>query len=380
MNSSKFHKKTWIVGVVFFLLLILLSFFSTSDSPKQYPSFLTESPSLTGTKAIYTYLKQQSDDVTRVTSLPHEETNTEELRMMINPPVLTDKVAEESYLEYIEKGNTLVIWKENPNDLFGIEATLQVDPYTKQTQQPSQVQSPNNSYEAVINSAYRLESTEQDNVLLEDSYGVLALERRIGDGHLIVITEPNWLTNDQITDYEHTEIIFDTLSFERFPSITFDEFHFHSSNGLVSPLKIFPGWAYVLFVEGIIFALFVLWYQGKRFGPIRIAREEHVRLGDERLNAVAIWHLKGKNYKSAILHQVDYLKEAIRERYGIPYDNSWQKRMEHLVPTLESLSTKDATYFAQELETVLNKDKINKYEFLTLSASIEKIREEVETR
>ncbi len=54
--------------------------------------------------------------------------------------------------------------------------------------------------------------------------------------------------------------------------------------------------------------------------------------------------------------------------------------MEHLVPTLESLSTKDATYFAQELETVLNKDKINKYQFLTLSASIEKIREEVETR
>lgn len=100
-------KRSWIFGILFFLLLIVVSVFSTSNTPEEYPPYLVESPSPTGLKALYTYLEQNGHDVTQEEALPTMTKET--LRVLVNPPVFTDQQTENHYLDYVRQGNTIVL-------------------------------------------------------------------------------------------------------------------------------------------------------------------------------------------------------------------------------------------------------------------------------
>ncbi|MGN8647168.1 DUF4350 domain-containing protein [Gracilibacillus sp. HCP3S3_G5_1] len=371
-----FGKKTWIIGIVFFLLLIGVSIFSTSNTPEQYPPYLVESPSPTGLKAIYTYLDQNGYDVSKEETLP--TISKETLRILVNPPVFTDQYTENYYLDYIREGNTVVLAKENPDGLFNLQTEYVVTEALNNESQTMEANYQGNTLELIQNSSFRLEYNDDDTVLLEDDAGALAMERKIGEGSLIVMVEPTWLTNGQVTEHDHTPIVLSLIPFDEAGSIIFDEYSLVGSGGSLSYFELFPGWAYVLLVQGIIIMIFILWHQGKRFGPIYPVREETVRLSNERLKAIAIWQSKGKNYYKSIEYQLEYLKHAIRERYGIPYHQSWDKRLSMLEGKTKVISGKELQHLAQGIETILNKKSLNKQEYLAWSATIEKIREEVE--
>src|SRR5699024_11455782 len=69
-------------------------------------------------------------------------------------------------------------------------------------------------YKAIVPSPMRIEEEKGDEILLEDETGVLALKRAIGEGNLIVVNSPNWLTNDYILAENHLELIFKLLQHE----------------------------------------------------------------------------------------------------------------------------------------------------------------------
>ncbi|SFL94777.1 hypothetical protein SAMN04487943_105222 [Gracilibacillus orientalis] len=372
-----FDKKTWIIGVIFLFLLIVVSIFSTSNTSEQYPPYLVESPSPTGLKAIYTYLEQGDYDVSSEETLP--ATTEETLRILVNPPVFSDNNIENHYLDYVREGNTVVLAKENPDGLFNLQTEYAVtESFNTEPQTTTEADYQGEPLEVLQNSFLRLTVNDDDIVLLEDNAGALAIERKVGEGSLIVLLEPAWLTNEHITEHDHTAAIFNLIPFEESKTVIFDEYSLATSGGLVSYFELFPGWAYVLLVQGLIITIFILWNQGKRFGPIYPVREETVRLSNERVRALAIWQSKGKNYQASLQYQLEYLKEVIRERYGIPYHHSWKERLTRMEEKIDSISAKELDYIAQGIETISSRKSLNKHEYLSWSAKIDKIREEVE--
>ncbi len=371
-----FGKKTWIIGIILFLLLIVVSIFSTSNTPEQYPAYLVESPSPTGLKAIYTYLDKNGYDVSKEDTLPTMTKET--LRILVNPPVFTDQTIENHYLNLLREGNTIVLAKENPDGLFNLETEYTMTEAFNSEPQTTEADYQGETLKVLPNSFVRLVTNDDDNVLLEDNAGAVAIEREIGEGSLIVLLEPAWLTNEHITEYDHTQALFNLMPFEESETVIFDEYSLTTSGGLVSHFELYPGWAYVLLVQGIIITIFILWNQGKRFGPIYPVREETVRLSNERLRAIAIWQTKGKNYHTSIEYQLEYLKEVIRQQYGIPYHHSWKERLARMEGKTETISAKELDHIAQGIETISSRKSLNKQEYLSWSAKIDKIREEVE--
>ncbi|WP_058305868.1 DUF4350 domain-containing protein [Gracilibacillus massiliensis] len=371
-------KRTWIVAVVFFLILIGVSVFSSNNTPEPYPPYLIDSPAPTGLKGFYTYLNQNQYQVDDSESLPNQ-TSSGEVRFLLDPPIYSDNSVEKQYQDYLSNGNTIILAKQNPDSLFGIETEYAMETFLNEEEQTMEVTHQNDSFDVIHESLHRIITEEEDHILLEDEFGVLAIEREIGEGSLIVFTEPGWLTNDEITKEQHLDVLFEILPIQEAETIIFDEYGLIDSGGLVSPFALYPNWAYVLLVEGIIATILVLWYQGKRFGPIVTVREETVRFSDERLKALAIWQLKGKNYQPSIKDQLDYLKEAIRQRYGIPYYKSWQERLSSIEGKITSFSAKELNQIAKGFETISEQQSLNKQEYLKWSHEIDKIREEVKT-
>ncbi|MDX8046386.1 DUF4350 domain-containing protein [Gracilibacillus sp. S3-1-1] len=371
-------KKIWIIGMVFFLLLIGASIFSTSQTPKSYPPYLVESPAPTGLKALYTYLGENGYDVTEEDRLP--ALSDQALRILVSPPVFTDNRTEEHYLDYIRQGNTLVLAKNNPDGLFSLKTDYVMPETVPEEEVNTEAESQERTLHLMNRNSVRLSLETDDHILLEDEYGALAIEREIGNGSLIVLVEPDWLMNQYITEYDHTEAVFNLIPFEKANKIVFDEYSADTSRGTLSQFELYPGWAYTLLVQGLMITIFILWYQGKRFGPIYPVREETVRLSNQRLKAIAIWQTKGKNYYTSVEYQLEYLKEAIRSRYGIPYHQSWQKRLVTLAEHNTQFSANELRKIAQSIETIGQRKTLNKSEYLSLSTTIDKIREEVEQR
>lgn len=370
-------KRTWIVAVVFFLLLILVSVFSNNNTPKPYPPYLVDSPAPLGVKGLYTYLDQNNYQVDDSDVLPNTE-KTGELRFLIEPPIYSDNSVEQHYLEYIEAGNTLILAKQNPDSLFGIETEYAMETFLMEEDEVSEISHQFETFEVLHQNPYRIISDENDQILLEDELGPIGIERKIGKGSLIILSAPDWFTNDQITRHQHLNALCEVIPFQEAETIIFDEYSLTASGGTVSKFELYPDWAYILLVQGTILAIFILWHQGKRFGPIIPVREETVRLSDERLKALAIWQLKGKNFQPSLENQLEYLKEVIRSRYGIPYHKSWQDRLKSMEGRMTSIPAKKIHSIAAGFETISQQESLNKQEYLKWSEIIDKIRQEVE--
>ncbi|WP_163539424.1 DUF4350 domain-containing protein [Gracilibacillus sp. YIM 98692] len=369
------HRSSNKIGIAFVLILVAVSYFSTSQTPEEYPAYLSASPSPTGTKAFYTYLDKEYQ-VTKETSLPSDITEKQNtIRLLLNPPLFTDQSIQKSYIDYMKDGNTLAIWKNNPDGLFNIqsdyvEELVNIDQTTVETD--------SSSYQALSSIPVRIQMENEDHVLLKDEYGPIAIERSIGDGKLIVALEPDWLTNDWITKEGHVALIFNTLPLDHEKHIIFDEYSYYTQEGLQAQFNLYPNWAYVLLFEGILLTILWLWYSGKRFGAIIQPRDEMVRFSDERLKALSNWYLKGKNYHASIQYQADYLKDRIKEQYGIPYHKSWIERLSAIENKVTS-SNHELRQVAEELETLLHRDSLLKQEYLIWSKRLDRLQKEVES-
>ncbi|UOQ84198.1 DUF4350 domain-containing protein [Gracilibacillus salinarum] len=370
-----FKNKTWIVGIAFFIILIAVSYYSSSNAPEQYPNYAIESPSLTGVKALYTYLSEQGNQTSIEKQAPDQQENT--LRLLVNPPVFTDQQVSTKYIDYMKQGNTLVVAKENPDGLLGIKTEYALQGMLPDSEETSELQINGTTRKAVYNTPVRLIASGDDQILAEDDFGPLAIKQQVGDGSLIILTEPDWFTNEQILDQDHLAIILEIVPFDQFSHIVFDRYSVSNAGGQVSPFELYPGWTYVLLVQGIILTFFILWYQGKRFGPIYPVREEIVRFSNERSKAIAIWLVKGKNYQASLHYQMDYLKEIIRMRFGIPYHKNWHDRLQDIESHISTIKPKQLQKLASELENLQQQSSLNKQQYLYWSQQLDKIRDEV---
>lgn len=376
MQSSSAMKKSWLWIGLLLLLFLICSYFILSKQPKEFAPFDSESPSPNGIKGFYTYLDNESFDVDRweqpSTLLP--KTQGRQLLLMVEPYFMPDTEAMEDYISFMEKGNTILMMKTNPRGFFDLQTTY-IELLFPET---TVFDSHEKSHVADMYSTVRIDVSGDDEVLLSDFHGAIAVKRTYGEGALIVSLAPNWLMNGEILTKDHLPLILGLLQEEGmdYTNILFDEFN-HGDTGSTS-LDVYQDWFLLLLFQGLIITCFLLWMLGKRFGPILHPREETVRFSDESIRALAAWHLKGNAYRDSLLTQADYVKYLMQDKWGVPFNKDWKDCAEILHRKWKTKDNGEIDLFLQQLTTVLNKEKISKQEYLLWSKQLDTLRNEVE--
>ncbi|KGA95932.1 hypothetical protein AJ85_07055 [Alkalihalobacillus alcalophilus ATCC 27647 = CGMCC 1.3604] len=376
MKSTYSTKRAWLYIVIVIVIFWIIGYFIFSKQPQEYPPYLSESPSPSGTKAIYTYLENTDSEITRWRFTPDllETNESEQLLVMIEPSFMLSREEMDEYIQFMEAGNSILFISQLPTDYFGIKTDIvSVD----EEQEYAEIKSNNELLlEGLVTTPLRLVLSDESELLLEDNYGPLAVETSVGAGSLTVLMTPEWLMNHFILDADHLELFTEVLneSLVDTTSILFDEY-IHNVDDQNSYFAFYPFWFQLLFVQLMMLTIFILWIQGKRFGPILKVREETVRFSDESLRALAVWHLKSKQYRHSLNIQADYLKVSIQERFGISYTKPWEDISE---PLERQLANKEVKSFIVGLQAVLTKPDLSKQEYLQWSKKIEHLRKEVE--
>jgi hypothetical protein len=369
-------KKTWLWLGVLLLLFIAAGYFLSSEQAREYPGYVSESPSPTGTKAFYTYLEENAE----VDRWEHEPAllpgeDRDELLFMIEPFFVPDQTETDEYIHYMEAGNTILLFKNDLNDMFGMEAT----PHLLSTEDPITVyhQDDEERYEAIFETNLRIAEAPGDDIVLRDGAGVIALERSFGEGSLIAVNSPLWLSNEYITEEDHVELISLLMQQAEYSNILIDEY-IHGAGSGPSAVTMYPQWMLVLALQLSVLTILWLWYQGKRFGPVRTPREAMVRFSNEQTTALAAWYRRGRRYQDSLRLQADYVKLLLQEKWGIPYRKSWQESAELLKRKVEDMPAEDVGMFTLELTKLLNKESVNKQEYMAWSEKLDRLQREVE--
>lgn len=369
--------RSWIGLTVLLLLFILISFFIYSQKPKSYPSYVSDSPAPTGVKAFYTYVKNEIEAKTWSYSpdlLPKEESN--QLLVMIEPFFTPDQKETKAYIDFMEAGNTILLFKNNPKGMFEINTR----PFEESPATSKDIMSVTNqnhvSFKAEMNSFIRLYPTDKDQLLLNDAAGAVALKRTYGQGQLIVTIAPEWITNGNLLNHDHLPLILSLLDEAKPQNILFDEY-LHTGKSTAGQLAVYPMWFLILLLQGTLIMILWLWNKGKRFGPIFTPREDTVRFSDEGIQAMTAWFIRGRRYQDSIRIQADYVKHLLQEHWRIPYSKEWRDSISLLEKKWKQMPSSEINSFINGLEIILEKEKLSKQEYLLWSRKLDRLRKEV---
>ncbi|MBM7542083.1 DUF4350 domain-containing protein [Amphibacillus cookii] len=355
-----------------FSVLIIASYYLTDEPLEDYPSYHVESPAPDGVRGFYQTLDQLNYPVQYYDQRINQwQDPTDTVLFLFDPPFHLDEQAISDYEAFLNAGGTIYYIAKDPSLTFNLDTNRALNLEEELT-----VEIGNQQYQALSHSGHRIDLFPNDDVLAQDQAGAIAVARRYGQGELVVITEPDWFTNQMILEAEHLDIITETVDLST-THILFDTYqHIYETS---SPLiEVYPAPFIMLALGLALVTLLYLWMNGKRFGMARELREQKVRFGDERIRALANWQIRGKNYREALVVQVDYLKQLIFEKTGTPVTASWSQYEQVLVRLLKQRSLESIQSFTAKLVEQLEQENINKQQFIEWTKYINQIRREVE--
>lgn len=369
------EKKSILLFLSLIGLLIIASFYLAEPALEEYPAYRVDSPAPDGTKAFYQSLETLSVPVERFTKHPNQlEVDGDTALFLFGPPILMEQHLIDHYLNFVDRGGTIFIVTDQHTELF----PFNIEPVSLLDESGS-INVDGELYQAELNSWIRLNASADDQILITDDYGVIALSKSFGSGEIIQMIEPSWFTNELILVKDHLEIIASVLSDKDFDRLYFETYHYLTGTKL-TVLDITPDPILLLGMILITLVVMYLWLKGKRFGPALSLREQEVRFGDERIRALANWQIKGRNFHEALMTQVNFLKLTIFERVGIPTSTDMSDYQQVLQRLLVDYTDKSIKEFIDQLEAVLDSGHVNKQEFLEWTKRIDQIQRRVEAK
>lgn len=371
------NRKIWATLIGLIALLLLLTYFIESYNPKAYPHYVSDSPSPTGVKAIYTYLNEEHK-VKKWSHSPNllPKQDASQVLIMVEPYFTPEQDEVDGYLDFMKAGNKVILFKENPRGMFDIKTLpADIDPFLDEA--ISIKDKDGEEYDAFFQATNRIVPSENEKVLFEDEAGVIATSRKIGDGELIVAISPEWMLNGNLLNYDHISLVLSLIGDTDASTYYFDEY-VHGPQNASRITTLYPGWFLILLLQGGLIVLLWLWYKGKRFGPIITPREESVRFSDEGIRALSAWYIRGRYYHESLNIQADYVKQLIHEKWGIPTHRDWTDLSRKLTQRLPGKKESEINRFLIDLSKNLENEKISKNDYLQWSKSIDELRKEVE--
>lgn len=315
MKWTKYH--TGLAACI--ILFFIIGFILVQPEAQKYNPYLSFSPDLDGTKA-FTMLLDEQGYATKEwrQSWRFLPTQTGQVLIVIQPYYLYE-TEQEAIIDWLHQGNELIIVDYEPRGWPGIDNDY-VGSKGVQRGIHSVYFDGARPMAGDIQSSYRLRTMADDyEVIIEDAHGPIAVSRPIGDGRLTIAITPNWLTNNEVLEHNHFELMWPLFKDQDWEAVWIDEYH-HGYQSRPGLFAVYPDWLIVAGAQLTIVLLLWLWWKGKRFGPIYTLREWIVRRGDETLLAIASWYERKRLNRESFHHQMMYVRQLINERWGIPHN------------------------------------------------------------
>ncbi len=375
MNQVVKYNRVWFGVAVAIAIFVGLGVVFSGDQPKAYTNYLSQSPSPTGLKAFYTYMQEETNEVERWYGQPGSLPNLAQKQalIMVGPYFRFSEEEKKQYQNWMEQGNTILLLKQDPVGYFNTKIE-----HAEPSQEPVKIEGQNEvTFKAQSPGNIRLRLTGEDEELLTDEKGTVALKRSFGEGELIVSLQPEWMTNGSILEENHTELSLYLLDQTNASSILVDEY-VHGQENLPTYLTVYPQSLLVFILQLAILTLLVLWMKGKRFGPVYLPREAEVRFGDERLRALAAWYMRSDFYNESLSIQEQYVRQAVSDRWGVSIQQSWKEILEVMKSRLTEDQIKKWNRWTSELQYVRQTDQWSKKDYVIWSQKLDDIRKEVQ--
>ncbi|MHB8126109.1 MAG: DUF4350 domain-containing protein [Desulfitobacteriaceae bacterium] len=384
-EMSFWNHKTWTwLGILLGLSLFIgLGIILAPQNPTQYPAYLTESPSPTGVKAFYTLLDKNFAQL-EIWKKPAGSllpSASGQLMIIVEPSTHFGPTETAYWTKWLKAGNRLLLVAHYPQGIFSGKFAPTTTPTGKNTTPIESLTGSeewNGTYQAVLETDVRLVPEPKDRILLNDQLGVVALSRVYGQGELMVLLAPEWMTNGMILQQDHFKLVFPFI-LRADPKVIWFNDYVHGNSNLPTVLRVYPEWFLVLLAQVSVTCLLWLWYKGKRFGSIQTPREEVVRFGDERIRAIAAWYERGRFYKESLLIQDNFLRQTVQERWGILANLEEQEFIETAILRMPPELQKQWLQNWRELKEGFS-NKISHQAFLKWSKLLDDMQKEVEHR
>ncbi|USG67695.1 DUF4350 domain-containing protein [Brevibacillus ruminantium] len=297
------------------LLFLVVGVLLLKPAGQAYPPYVSFSPNANGTKAVFELLGEKQAVIKEWRKPMEYLPEGEHQAIVLVEPFGLEEAEQAELLKWAEKGNDLLVFQKNSKGWEDVH--LAASSLTDYQAEPGKIES------AVLSSAgtgqaethYRLDSSAEMETLLSDQKGILAGRSTVGAGTITLFLVPEWLTNNRIMENDHFELIWPYLQ-GNWRVIWIDEYH-HGYQQRPGILAIYPDWLIVCLTQLGIALLFMIWWQGKRFGPVYTRREWTVRRGDETLLAVASWYERRRLAGDALRIREAYLRQLLSERWGL---------------------------------------------------------------
>lgn len=103
----------WIWLTLLLILIVISTFIIQSKQLKEYPPYVSDSPSPSGVKAFYTYLSNK-DLVKRWSHSPQRLPGNAEnqILVMVEPYFIPVSEEMEAYMDFLDAGNTVLLFKK----------------------------------------------------------------------------------------------------------------------------------------------------------------------------------------------------------------------------------------------------------------------------
>ncbi|MDR3271647.1 MAG: DUF4350 domain-containing protein [Peptococcaceae bacterium] len=377
------HRFLSAIGLLLFLLgIACFAFIPARATP--YPAYLTDSPAPTGAKAFYTYL-HSAHPHTGVWRKPVQALPGHAGQLMIILEPATPPIEDEAqyWRAWLEQGNHLLLLTEKASGFLDISfaITAEAENAVETAGTPMMINgfsALNGTYTVLANKA-RLAARPEDQVLLQDEHGVIALTRPYGQGDLTVLTTPQWLTNEHILSAEHLPLLLAILNHLPVETIWFNEY-FHGQLSLLALLGLYPKWYIIALIQGALCLLIIIWSRMRRFGPLRLPRVWTVRFGDERIRALASWYEKSAFYRESLRIQDQYLRQLMRERWNLALKADDPEIVEQARRRVRALALSEWLSYWQARRELESAGKLSARRYLQWSQRYAFMQKEVEQR
>jgi hypothetical protein len=373
-KNSNQPSSTWIIIVILLILFFGLGTLLIPNKQTDYPDFISQSPSPTGVKALYTFIENQQKQV-QVWESPVEQLPkaSKQFMLLIEPPMFSEE-EQEKWIKWMKRGNDLWLIAKYPEDFFDAK-TNKVE--SAKNSPIKQIQTNDGSYEASVETSLRLVPKAGDEIIFEDASGPIAITRSYGKGELTVLLTPEWFQNKNILKNDHLPLIL--ALFERVdPEVVWFNDYIHGFNSQFAILEAYPEWFILSFAQVALFVLLWIWSKGRRFGPVETPREWVVRFGDERIKAQAVWYQKGEFYQETVEQQLEYLRLIIQEKWGISANSETREFIDLTKRRLPLSKQHKWENDWSEINIITNTEKVSHKQFLKCSKLIDDIRKEVQ--
>jgi hypothetical protein len=366
---------TWITIAILLILFFGLGTLLIPNKQTDYPEFISQSPSPTGVKAIYTFIKNQQTQV-QVWERPVEQlpSSSEQFMLLIEPNQMFNEEEQAKWIEWMEHGNDLWLVAHYPEGFFDAKTNK----VGSNNESPiKQIHTNEGTYKALVETNLRLVPKAGDETIFEDSSGPIAISRTYGKGELTVLLTPEWFQNKNILENDHLQLILPLLEHVK-PEVVWFNDYIHGFKSKLAIIEAYPEWFIVIFTQICLFMLLFIWSEGKRFGPVETPREWVVRFGDERIRAQAVWYQKGEFYQETLHHQMAYLRLIIQDQWGIATNTVSQDFIDLTKRRLPQSKQSQWEQNWLEINAISSTGKVSHKQFLRCSKLIDDMRKEVQ--